>query len=83
MSQTKSKKKRIIGQVIKSSSEKTISVRSTIVKRHPKYMKQYTIHKSYLAHDENNDSVKGDVVEIEESMPRSKNKKWVFVRKVK
>ena len=34
------------------------------------------------AHDENNDSMKGDTVEIVECRPRSRTKRWELVRVV-
>jgi len=83
MSQQKSKKTKIVGKVLSASQNKTIAVRATRVKRHPKYRKQYTIYTRYLAHDEKNEAEVGDVVEIEESAPQSKRKRWTLVKKVK
>jgi small subunit ribosomal protein S17 len=51
--------------------------------RHPKFGK--IIHRRTVCHvhDENEDSHEGDTVEIVESRPRSKLKRWELVRVVK
>ncbi len=77
-------KRRILqGQVISNKMTKTVVVKATVQKRHPKYHKQYTLTKKYKAHDENREYQVGDTVEIEESRPLSKEKRWVVIRKVK
>ena len=48
--------------------------------RYGKYIKQRTI---CYVHDEKNDSHMGDMVEIMESRPMSKTKRWRLVRVVK
>ena len=48
--------------------------------RYNKYVKRRTI---CYAHDENNESHRGDTVEIEESRPLSKLKRWSLVRVVR
>ena len=50
--------------------------------KHPvygKYIRQRTV---CYVHDENNESAMGDTVEIVESRPRSKTKRWELVRVV-
>ena len=48
--------------------------------RYGKYVKQRTV---CYVHDEKNDSHNGDTVEIMESRPMSKTKRWRLVRVVK
>jgi small subunit ribosomal protein S17 len=48
--------------------------------RYGKYIKQRTV---CYVHDEKNDSHNGDTVEIMESRPMSKTKRWRLVRVVK
>jgi small subunit ribosomal protein S17 len=48
-------------------------------KAHPLYHKVITVSKKYYAHDENNDANIGDVVEIMETRPISKMKRWRLV----
>ena len=46
-------------------------------KRHPLYRKTMTRTHRFAAHDEDNRCEIGDTVEIEESRPLSKTKRWV------
>lgn len=68
--------KKVTGVVTSSVQDKTIVVTVTTRKTHPIYGKQYTSSRKYTAHDEKNESKKGDVVEIVECRPISKNKTW-------
>jgi small subunit ribosomal protein S17 len=67
------------------TGDKTSKTRRVEVSRrvqHPKYgkfLKQRTV---CYAHDEANESHLGDLVEIRESRPLSKTKRWVLVRVV-
>jgi len=54
--------------------EKTIVVQVERVSRHPLYGKVMKSHKKYKAHDETNDARIGDVVQIRECRPISKDK---------
>jgi len=47
-----------------------------------RYRKHYRISERYKAHDEENKYVKGDVVIIKETRPRSKDKRWEIVEKI-
>lgn len=75
--------KKLTGLVVSDKMAKTVVIRVTRAKRHPKYHKQYTVSKKYKAHDENREYHVGDVVEIEESRPISKEKRWRVIRKIK
>ena len=72
--------KRILnGKVVKDQNDKTIVV---LVKRkysHPFFGKVITSSKKYHAHDEKNKFKVGDNVNIVESNPISKKKKWKVV----
>ena len=76
-------KKRLIGQVVSDKMNKTVVVKVTVMKRHPKYHKQYSINMRYKAHDENREYHIGDQVEIEETRPISKDKTWTVIGKAK
>lgn len=70
--------KRILkGVVVNSSVDKTISVLVEREVMHPIYHKRVRRSKKYAAHDEHNKCKVGDIVEIIESAPISKTKKWV------
>ena len=69
-------KKILKGKVIKDKNDKTIVV---LVKRksmQPFFKKVITSSKKYHAHDEKNTFKIGDNVEIIESKPHSKLKRW-------
>ena len=74
-------KKILDGKVIKDKNDKTIVV---LVKRryiHPFFGKVMTSLKKYHAHDEKNKFKIGDSVQIIESKPFSKKKKWEAINK--
>lgn len=64
------------GTVISDRMEKTITVRVERVFQHPKYKKYIRRHKKYHAHDEQSAAHVGDRVEIVETRPLSKQKRW-------
>ncbi len=47
--------------------------------QHPKYGKYYSVSKKYSIHDPENTAKIGDLVEIEECRPISRNKRWRYV----
>ena len=59
--------------------DKTVVVAVTTTKRHPIYGKVMRLVKKYKAHDETNDCQTGDRVEIIESQPISRHKRWSVV----
>ncbi len=67
-----------IGAVVSDKMEKTIVVSVQRQYKHPLYKKIVRKHKKFKAHDENNDCKVGDVVEIIESRPLSKDKRWAL-----
>ena len=79
--EAKSKKtnKTLKGVVTSDKMDKTIVVKVTRFVEHPKYGKRIKKSKKYKAHDENNSKKIGDVVEIEETRPISKDKKFKVV----
>ena len=72
--------KKLQGEVISDKASKTVVVKVTFAKGHPKYHKRYTIHKKYKAHDENREFHLGDIVEIEKCQPVSKRKHFKIVK---
>ena len=70
--------KRILtGTVISSHSNKTIVVKVTRRVKHKLYKKIISLSKNYHVHDEDNEFKSGDTVNIIESKPISKLKKWI------
>lgn len=71
------KQKRILkGEVISDKMDKTVVVKVTRLKIHPKYKRRYKITKHFKVHDEKNECHVGDKVIIEETRPLSKEKRW-------
>lgn len=67
------------GVVMSDSQDKTIVVRVDRRASHPRYHKVMTLSKRYYAHDEHNEARAGDRVEIMETRPLSKMKRWRLV----
>jgi small subunit ribosomal protein S17 len=74
--------KRILqGTVVSDTNNKTIVVEVERRYTHPLLKKTVRRSKKYHAHDETNVFKVGDKVEIQESAPISKNKRWVALAK--
>ena len=72
-------RKRLKGVVMSDKMDKTVVVAVTTTKRHPIYGKVMRLVKKYKAHDEANECHTGDRVEIIESQPISRHKRWSVV----
>ena len=72
-------RKRLSGVVTSDKMDKTVVVAVTTTKRHPVYGKVMRLIKKYKAHDEHNECQEGDRVEIIESQPKSRTKRWSVV----
>jgi small subunit ribosomal protein S17 len=75
------KGKVLSGVVVSDKMQKTVVVKVDRYIKHPKYQKYYTISKKYKAHDEENAYKTGDKVEIMETRPISKDKKFTVLSK--
>jgi small subunit ribosomal protein S17 len=72
--------KRILqGVVVSDACNKTVIVRVDRRVMHPVYKKYVTRSKKYAAHDEENRFHAGEAVQIEESRPLSKRKRWMVM----
>jgi small subunit ribosomal protein S17 len=72
-------RKRLEGIVTSDKMEKTIVVEVSTTKRHQRYGKVIRKIKKYKAHDESNECRNGDRVQIIESRPISRTKRWSLV----
>ena len=72
-------KKRLVGVVTSDKMDKTVVVTVTTLKRHKMYGKTIRRSKKFQAHDESNECKMGDRVQIIESRPRSRHKRWEIV----
>jgi small subunit ribosomal protein S17 len=78
--QTKSRKRVLIGIVTADKTAKTRRVEAQYREQHRQYGKFVKKRTVCYVHDENNESHLGDTVEIIESRPLSKTKRWRLVR---
>ena len=67
------------GKVVSDKMDKTIVVAIKTKVRHPLYGKMVNRTRKFKAHDENNSCGIGDKVEIMETRPLSKDKRWRLV----
>lgn len=73
-------KKTLIGTVTSDKRSKTRRVEVDRTFRHAKYGKTVRSRTVCHVHDENDESHTGDLVEIVECRPRSKQKRWELLR---
>ena len=64
------------GRVLSAKMNKTVVVGVVRQKVHPLYGKAVKLMKRYKAHDEKGECHEGDLVEIVETRPLSKEKRW-------
>ncbi|MBL4884260.1 MAG: 30S ribosomal protein S17 [Planctomycetaceae bacterium] len=76
-------KKKLIGVVASDKMNKTRRVEVKRLYPHPRYHKIVSGRTVCHVHDENNESKEGDTVEIIESRPLSRLKRWQLIRVVK
>lgn len=74
-----SKRKRQKGVVVSNKMQKTVVVKLERTFPHPRYGKIITRSKKIYAHNEDKPLQIGDLVEVEETRPLSKLKRWRVV----
>jgi small subunit ribosomal protein S17 len=72
-------RKEIIGKVVSNKMEKSIVVSVERRVKHPIYGKTLKKTSTFMAHDEKNEANIGDTVQIMETRPLSKRKRWRLV----
>lgn len=70
------------GRVVSDKMDKTVVVAVETLVRHPLYGRIVRRTAKFKAHDESNDCAVGDTVEIMETRPLSKEKRWRVTRVV-
>ncbi len=73
-------KKIHIGKVLSNKMDKTVVVGVTRVYQHPLYKKTVKSLTKLKAHDEENRCKVGDIVQIIETRPISKEKHWQVIK---
>ena len=77
MADTAIRRGRTLNGVVSSDKmDKTVVVQVTRRVLHKRYKKYVVLRMKYKAHDERNEYRTGDRVQIVESRPRSKQKRW-------
>ena len=69
-----------VGVVVSDRMDKTAIVAVERMVRHPSYKRIIRRTSRFFAHDEKNEAHVGDQVEIVETRPMSKNKRWRVAR---
>ncbi len=70
----------LVGRVVSNKMEKTVVVSVERRVKHPVFGKIVVRSNKYKAHDETNQYNEGDMVEIAEGRPISRDKSWTVVR---
>ena len=73
------RKQELVGKVVSSTNNKTITVLVETYKKDSLYGKRIKYSKKYAAHDEKNSAKVGDTVRIVETRPLSKTKHFRLV----
>lgn len=82
MEQARRLNKVMTGVVVSDKMDKTVVVLVNRLIKHPVYKKYIRRRAKFMAHDEQNSARMGDTVEIIESRPLSKFKRWRLTRVV-
>lgn len=69
-------RKRLVGRVTSDKMQKTVVVSVETLKRHPLYNKVIRRTNKYKAHNPDDAAKMGDLVQIVESQPLSREKRW-------
>ena len=67
------------GKVVSDKMDKTVVVSVTTLVKHPLYGKFVKKTAKFKAHDETNECGIGDAIEVMETRPLSKDKRWRLV----
>ncbi len=77
------RRKELVGTVVSDKMQKTIVVKTERMVRHTMYGKYVTKSQKFKAHDEKNEAKPGDIVQIIESRPLSRDKRWALQKIVR
>lgn len=73
------RRKTLVGVVVSDKMEKTVVVAVERLVRHPLYGRRVRRTERYKAHNEGNQARAGDRVELMETRPLSRDKRWRVV----
>jgi small subunit ribosomal protein S17 len=72
------KRRMVVGTVVSDKMQKTIVIKVDRRVRHSEYKKYVVRSRRFKAHDEKNEAKIGDRVQLVESRPLSRDKRWVL-----
>ena len=81
--ESRNRRRTMIGTVTSDKMNKTVVVAVEVSRTHRLYGRTIRRTHKFKAHDERNVCHNGDIVEIRESRPLSREKHWVVVRTLK
>ena len=73
-------RKELVGRVVSNKMQKSVVVRVERRQKHNLYGKFITRTSKFKAHDEQDEANEGDLVQLMETRPLSKNKRWRLVK---
>ncbi len=76
MAEGRKKPRTVVGEVVSHKMNKTIVVQVGRLVKHPQYGKYVKSFTRYFAHDEREEALLGDKVELVPTRPLSKRKRW-------
>jgi small subunit ribosomal protein S17 len=76
-------RRRLQGIVVSTKMQKTVVIRIDRRVAHEKYGKYFTVSTKLKVHDEKGAAKVGDLIEVEETRPISKDKNWRYLSTVK
>ena len=74
--------RKLHGTVVSDKMDRTVVIAVQTVKEHPIYQKKYKVTTKFKAHDDTNSCKVGDLVEVSETRPLSRDKRWQVDRKL-
>lgn len=77
--QKKSSPKKMRGKVVSTAMQKTVVVEVGRMVEHPLYRKRRVVSKKYKVHCEDGKYNIGDIVQLQETSPISKHKRWIII----
>lgn len=75
-------RKSLVGTIVSDKMQNTAVIEVAVWKIHRVIKKRYQRHNRFMAENPSNTYKTGDVVEIVETKPLSKNKSWKIARKI-
>ena len=79
---TTPQRRTIKGYIVSDKMQKTVVVKVTRMRIHPKYKKSYKVSTRFKAHSPEDSFHVGDKVIIQEGRPLSKEKRWTVIKKI-